>query len=142
MRRLIGTGAVLLCGCVPGFRSVYPGMTSEQVVTAMGRGPERTQLFDATYSAWYFDEDHCLLMQGNQVIDKQQSLVTDSVDTLLGGYQKELKAECVPPGVTRSNVQQKQVDTLLGSYRATEPPVAPPADAGPPPSTQAPPPAN
>lgn len=119
--KLVLAGAVA-AGCASGFKNLYPGMTGPQVVAAVGRGPERTELLAPDYTAWYYDADHCVLMRSGVLVDKQQTVTTDQVETFLGGYTRTVKAQCLPPNVQRSPTVEKTVDTVLGRVKTHEKP--------------------
>jgi hypothetical protein len=131
------TAPVVLVGCVAGFSSLYPGMSSEQVAGAMGRGPTRTEMFEGGYTAWYYGENECVLMQNNTLVDKQVSRRVQGVETPIVGYHDKELAQCLPPGVQRAPVVKHSVYSPLGTVsRETQEPIpaAPPGSGAPPPA--------
>jgi hypothetical protein len=104
-------------GCAPAFTRIYPGMTGDEVVKTMGRGPSRAESFNnSDYAAWYYGEDSCLLMKQNTVVAKEITQKGTAVNTPLGGYTELQRAQCVPPGTTTRG-SDRQVDTPFGGVR-------------------------
>ncbi|MBZ4371842.1 hypothetical protein [Corallococcus sp. AS-1-6] len=144
--------ALAATGCAtPAFEKLYPGMTAAQVADTMGRGPERAQEFADGSTAWYFDEDHCVLMRGHMLVAKSTTQTRTQVHTPVGSLKDATKAWCGPPGTDgrheqylktpfgtfKGNVDPAAVtDEVNNSVRAQQvPPASPPApDAGTPPA--------
>jgi hypothetical protein len=150
MRSLLLTSALALAtsGCAArGFEHLYPGMTAAQVADAMGRGPARAQEFGDGSAAWYFDEDHCVLMRDHLLVAKDTSRTRVAVKTPVATLKDQDKAWCGPPGTSADTPRQQTLQTPFGTFKGTVDPAAvteqvrnsvrsqqvPPAD--PPPST-------
>ena len=98
---LLAVMAVSAVGCAPGFRGIYPGMNGAEVTQAMGgRGPAQVQTFEQGYSSWYYNEDQCVLMKDNIVMNKDTSHSEGGVHVYgVGGFSMKQRAQCLPPGV-------------------------------------------
>jgi hypothetical protein len=110
----------LTAGCSNAFRQIYPGMSGAQVAEVMKSGPTRTEQFDGGYSAWYYGEDRCVLLEGDRVVSKQQSQKGDSVNTPFVTVNEKIRAQCLPPGVERVPEREVRIDTPLGGVHVEE----------------------
>ena len=114
-------GMLLLGACASTgsrFGKIYPGMSTDQVVQTMGKGPQKTEGFSDNYSAWYYNEDTCLLVQSDKVVSKS---VTEKQGALevwgLGGATERKLAECLPPGYKSTKKVQREVETPFGTLK-------------------------
>lgn len=101
----------LMAGCASRFRQIYPGMSGAQVASVMESGPTRTEQFEGGYSAWYYGEDQCVLLQEDKVVSKQETQQGSSVQAPLISVNETLRAQCLPPGVQRP--ARRDVDIYL-----------------------------
>ena len=86
--------------CVPGFRAIYPGMSSGQVAEAMGNGPTQVTPYENGYSSWFFNDDRCVLLKDNVVVSKATSHNQGGVHVAgIGGISFKQPAQCLPPGM-------------------------------------------
>jgi hypothetical protein len=116
----------LTAACSSPFKRIYPGMTEAQVSAVMEQAPSRTDLFEEDYAAWYYGEDHCLLLHEGVVVAKQQTEETAAVSTPVGTLREELRAQCLPPGVARPEQRKREIDIHLPDGRLHHPPGPPP----------------
>ncbi|RKG85496.1 hypothetical protein D7W82_19225 [Corallococcus sp. CA049B] len=115
--------ALAATGCAtPGFDKLYPGMTAAQVADTMGRGPERAQEFADGSAAWYFDEDHCVLMRDHVLVAKSTTQTHTAVRTPVGSLKDATKAWCGPPGTDGKHEQR--IETPFGTFKGTVDPAA------------------
>ncbi|MBN8232635.1 hypothetical protein JYK02_34470 [Corallococcus macrosporus] len=115
--------ALATTGCAArGFEKLYPGMTAAQVADTMGKGPARAQEFADGSSAWYFDEDHCVLMRGQVLVAKSTTETRTAVRTPMGKLEDEAKAWCGPPGTDGRHEQT--LETPFGTFKGTVDPAA------------------
>ncbi len=113
------------CATQKHFSRIYPGMTAEQVTKEMKKGPDKTNLFQEDYSAWYYGTDRCLLMKQGVVVSKNQTEEKRNVEVIVpqaggsgfGGYKEEIKAECIPPGVASNATTERTIMTPWGSIQ-------------------------
>lgn len=109
----------MIVSCASGgsrFGKIYPGMKAEQVVKDMEKGPSETQKFDDGYSAWYFGENHCLLMRNDKVVSKDKSETKGSIEVFgMGGVTQKRPAECVPPDHKRTKKIVRKIETPIGT---------------------------
>lgn len=123
MRTLPFSAAVALLAmagaCSSPFKHIYPGMTEAQVAALMEKAPSRTDVFEGDYAAWYYSEDRCVLLHEGIVVGKQQTEKTTAVRTPLGTLREEIRAQCLPPGISRPERRGREVDIRLpaGSIR-------------------------
>jgi hypothetical protein len=92
-------------------------MTQAQVVALMDEAPSRTDLFEEDYAAWYYSEDRCVLLHEGVVVAKQQTEKTMEVSTPLGTLREEIRAQCLPPGVSRPERRGREIDIRLPAGR-------------------------
>ncbi|NBD13424.1 MULTISPECIES: hypothetical protein [Corallococcus] len=117
--------ALAATGCAaPGFDKLYPGMTAAQVADAMGKGPARAQEFQDGSSAWYFDEDHCVLMRDQVLVAKSTTETRTAVRTPVGTLEDQDKAWCGPPGTDAQGRREQTVQTPFGTFKGTVDPAA------------------
>ncbi|RKG73990.1 hypothetical protein [Corallococcus terminator] len=117
--------ALATTGCATsGFEQLYPGMTPAQVANTMGRGPARAQEFQDSSSAWYFDEDHCVLMRDNVLVGKSTTQTRTAVHTPVGTLKDQDKAFCGPPGSEGNANREQTLQTPLGTFKGTVDPAA------------------
>ncbi len=107
--------ALLVLGgaCASPFKHVYPGMTEAQVAEVMEEAPSRTDVFEEDYAAWYYGEDRCLLLHEGVVVAKQQTEETTAVSTPIGSLREEIRAQRLPPGVSRPEQRGREIDIRL-----------------------------
>ncbi len=124
VQRMMQVSAVLLLplmvGCSSPFRHVYPGMTGAQVAEVMKAGPTRTEQFERGYTAWYYGEDRCVLLEDDKVVSKQQSQERDSVSTPFVTVNETVRAQCLPPGVERPQKREVEIQTPLGGIEVEQ----------------------
>lgn len=100
MRRFPFAAAVLFllaAGCASRFGRISTGMTSAEVAQVMQGEPSRTEELADGYRALYYGEDHCVLMQGDQVVSKAETRVRVVVASSAGAASERTPARCVPP---------------------------------------------
>ncbi|RKH63762.1 hypothetical protein [Corallococcus aberystwythensis] len=115
--------ALAATGCAaPGFEKLYPGMTAAQVADTMGKGPARAQEFGDGSAAWYFDEDHCVLMRDQVLVAKSTTETRTAVRTPVGTLEDQDKAWCGPPGT--DGRREQTVKTPFGTFKGTVDPAA------------------
>lgn len=105
------------CATSGGFDKLYPGMSSREVVEAMGDGPTRAQEFPDQSTAWYYGEDRCVLMRDDKVVSKATSKDTTSVDTPIVTVRDTSLALCAPEGYASPEKREQAIDTPFGTYR-------------------------
>jgi hypothetical protein len=102
-------------GCTSRFAKISPGMTSQQVNVLMERGPDRVRPYPVgEYSAWYYGDDQCLLMQSDKVVGKSETEENSRVYTPVGNVTTETKAQCAPPGFEQPAQTETKVYTPYG----------------------------
>ncbi|MFP2923808.1 hypothetical protein ACLESO_01070 [Pyxidicoccus sp. 3LG] len=118
--------AFIAAGCATsgGFDKLYPGMSSQAVVEAMGSGPSRAQEFPDTSTAWYYGEDRCVLMRDDKVVSKATSEDTTSVDTPIVSVRDTSKALCAPEGYASGEKREQAIDTPFGTIKGDLNPAA------------------
>ncbi|MFP2895565.1 hypothetical protein [Corallococcus sp. 4LFB] len=110
--------ALAATGCAtPGFEKLYPGMTAAQVADTMGKGPARAQEFPDGSSAWYFDEDHCVLMRDQVLVAKSTTETRTAVHTPVASLKQQDKAWCGPPGTDGRHEQR--IETPFGTFKGS-----------------------
>ncbi|NNB86253.1 hypothetical protein HI113_07605 [Corallococcus exiguus] len=115
--------ALATTGCAaPGFEKLYPGMTAAQVADTMGRGPARAQEFADGSAAWYFDEDHCVLMREHVLVAKSTTETRAAVRTPVASLEDATKAWCGPPGT--DGKREQRLETPFGTFKGTVDPAA------------------
>ncbi|MBZ4421739.1 outer membrane protein assembly factor BamE [Myxococcus sp. RHSTA-1-4] len=129
MRTSLLTAAALAfaaagCATSGGFDKLYPGMSSQQVVEAMGSGPSRAQEFPDKSTAWYYGEDRCVLMREDKLVAKATSEDNTSIDTPVVSVRDTSKALCAPEGYVSSEKRQQEIDTPFGTYKGNIDPSA------------------
>lgn len=107
------------CATSGGFDKLYPGMSSQQVVEAMGGGPSRAQEFPDQSSAWYYGEDRCVLMRDDKLVSKATSEDKTSIDVGLVSVRDTTKALCAPEGYASQEKREQEIDTPFGTFRGT-----------------------
>lgn len=112
------------CATSGGFDKLYPGMSSQQVVEAMGSGPSRAQEFPDKSSAWYYGEDRCVLMREDKLVSKATSEDTTSIDVGVVAVRDTTKALCAPEGYASKEKREQEIDTPFGTYRGNIDPSA------------------
>lgn len=88
---------LLALGCATRFGRIAPGMTSAEVAQLMQGEPTRTEQFEGDYTALYYGQDRCVLMQGDRVVDKDETRVRVIVASSAGAASERTPARCVPP---------------------------------------------
>ncbi|NMO14053.1 hypothetical protein HPC49_29005 [Pyxidicoccus fallax] len=117
--------AFAAAGCATsGFDKLYPGMSSHQVVEAMGSGPSRAQEFPDQSTAWYYGEDRCVLMREDKLVSKATSEDTTSIDVGVVAVRDTTKALCAPEGYAAKEKREQEIDTPFGTYRGNIDPSA------------------
>lgn len=115
--------ALATTGCAaPGFEKLYPGMTAAQVADTMGRGPARAQEFADGSAAWYFDDDHCVLMRDHVLVAKSTTQTRTAVSTPVGTLEDSARAWCGPPGTDGRH--DTTLETPFGTFKGTVDPAA------------------
>ncbi|QSQ25250.1 hypothetical protein JY651_10100 [Pyxidicoccus parkwayensis] len=112
------------CATSGGFDKLYPGMSSREVVDAMGHGPTRAQEFPDQSTAWYYGEDRCVLMREDKVVSKATSEDNTSVDTPIVSVRDTSRALCAPEGYAGKEKREQEIDTPFGTYRGNIDPSA------------------
>ncbi len=114
-------GVFVLSACATSgsrFGKIYPGMTSDQVVQTMGKGPDKTDAFPDNYASWYFGQDACILVQNDKVVGKSVSEEKGVLETFgYGGMSEKKKAECIPPGYKPTNKVERSIETPFGTIK-------------------------
>ena len=124
-RKTLLTALLVLAatGCAtPGFEKLYPGMTAAQVADTMGKGPARAQEFTDGSSAWYFDEDHCVLMRDHVLVAKSTTETRTELHTPVASLKSQSKAWCGPPG--SDGKHEQHLKTPFGTFKGTVDPAA------------------
>lgn len=117
---LIASGFLLMACASTGknFSRVYPGMSQPEVNKVMGKAPSKVEPFSDNYAAWYYDENHCLLLKDEKVLSKAQSEEKGSLEIFgLGGAGLKRLAQCLPPGQTQKEKVQRKIETPFGNFR-------------------------
>lgn len=121
VRRVIGLAVLvsltLTAGCASRFRQLYPGMSGAQVASTMESGPTRTEQFEGGYTAWYYGEDQCVLLQEDKVVSKQETQQGTAVNAPIISVRETLRAQCLPPGVERPERREVDINLPGGSLR-------------------------
>ncbi|MCP3103469.1 outer membrane protein assembly factor BamE [Myxococcus sp. K15C18031901] len=121
MRTLLLTAALAVaatgCASSGGFHKLYPGMTSQQVVEAMGSGPSRAQEFPDKSTAWYYGDDRCVLMRDDKLVTKATTEERTSVDTPIVSVRSTSKALCAPEGYDAEARSEQEIDTPFGTFK-------------------------
>lgn len=112
------------CATSGGFDKLYPGMSSQQVVEAMGNGPSRAQEFPDKSTAWYYGEDRCVLMREDKLVSKATSEDTASVDTPIVSVRDTSRALCAPEGYASQEKREQEIETPFGTYKGNIDPSA------------------
>ncbi len=98
------------------FGKLYPGMTRAQVNETMEKGPSDVKQFDDTYTAWFYGEDRCILLKGDEVLTKSSAKEKEKFNLLgLAGMKEKKPAECLPPGAASQAKKQRTIDTPFGT---------------------------
>ncbi|MFP2903657.1 hypothetical protein ACLESD_00995 [Pyxidicoccus sp. 3LFB2] len=105
------------CATSGGFDKLYPGMSSSQVVEAMGTGPSRAEEFPDKSTAWYYGDDRCVLMREDKLVTKATSTDTTSVDTPFVSMRDTEKALCAPEGHASKAKREKEIETPFGTIK-------------------------
>ncbi|RKH34662.1 hypothetical protein D7Y13_33500 [Corallococcus praedator] len=122
---MIAVLALAATGCATsGFEQLYPGMTPAQVASTMGKGPAHAQEYQDGSSAWYFDEDHCVLMRDNVLVAKSTTQTRTAVHTPVGSLKDQDKAFCGPPGAEGNANREQTLQTPFGTFKGTVDPAA------------------
>jgi len=128
MRTLLLTSALAItatgCASSGGFHKLYPGMSSQQVVEAMGSGPSRAQEFPDKSTAWYYGEDRCVLMREDKLVSKSTTEERSSVDTPIVSVRSTSKALCAPEGYAAEARSEQEIDTPFGTFKGNIDPAA------------------
>jgi hypothetical protein len=112
------------CATSGGFDKLYPGMSSKQVVEAMGSGPSRAQEYPDQSTAWYYGEDRCVLMREDKLVSKATSEDTTSIDMAVVSVRDTSKALCAPAGYATKEKREQEIETPFGTYRGNIDPSA------------------
>lgn len=117
MHRLLTAALLLASACAPGFRAIYPGMTTAEVTKAMGDlGPSTVTPFNDGYAAWYYGEDRCVLLRNDVVVSKATSYRQAGVSLPgVGSLSLKQPAECLPPGVQPRRTSEVNVGLPFGN---------------------------
>lgn len=118
---LLAASVAAATGCASSphakFESIYPGMTSEQVVESMRSGPTRTREYADGSNAWYYGEDLCVLLREDRVVSKQHSEKTETLSVMgVASLSETRQAFCAPPSEQTPQAVQK-LETPFGSVR-------------------------
>ena len=105
------------------FNTLYPGMSSHEVVQTMESGPSRAQEFSDGSTAWYYGEDHCVLIRQDKVVAKERTRDRTTVDALVVALKDSQKALCAPEGMGAARTEQ-QIVTPVGTFKGTIDPAA------------------
>ncbi|MCP3137503.1 outer membrane protein assembly factor BamE [Pyxidicoccus xibeiensis] len=105
------------CATSGGFDKLYPGMSSQQVVEAMGSGPSRAQEFPDKSTAWYYGEDRCVLMREDKVVTKATTEENTTVDAKVITLRDTTKAMCAPAEYATTPKREQQLDTPFGTIK-------------------------
>ncbi|ATB48712.1 hypothetical protein [Corallococcus macrosporus] len=117
--------ALAAAGCATsGFDKLYPGMSSHQVVEAMGSGPTRAQEFPDSSTAWYYGEDRCVLMREDKVVAKATSEDSTTLNTPVVSVRDTSKALCAPEGHASAEQREQTIETPFGSLKGNIDPKA------------------
>lgn len=128
MKKMVVLLCVLSLAACAGkrFSQITPGMTGDQVVKAMKKGPTEVKAYKDNYAAWYYsswgdDRSFCLLMQNDKVVSKQKDEDGTSVSVPgLGTYHERTLANCVPPGELAEDKTERSINlenTPFGKVR-------------------------
>ncbi len=117
---LVATG----CATSGGFDKLYPGMSSKEVVEAMGTGPSRAQEYPDRSTAWYYGEDRCVLMREDKLVAKATSENTTTVDTPVVSVRDTRKAYCAPEGYAHEQKREQEIETPFGTIKGDLDPAA------------------
>ncbi|MFH1654575.1 MAG: hypothetical protein ABIE74_11065 [Pseudomonadota bacterium] len=114
---LVSMLTVAACATTGGnFSKIYPGMTQSEVTKAMKKGPTFVKSFNDDYSAWYYNEDRCLLFEKDAVVGKDTSKNRNIVDVLgMTEITEKRGAICVPPNSSEKAKVERKFDTPFGS---------------------------
>ena len=112
------------CATSGGFDKLYPGMSSQQVVEAMGQGPSRAQEFPDKSTAWYYGDDRCVLMREDKLVSKATSEDNTAIDVGVVAVRDTTKALCAPEGHASKEKREQEIDTPFGTYRGNIDPSA------------------
>jgi hypothetical protein len=105
-------------GCATsGFDKLYPGMSSQQVVEAMGSGPSRAQEFPDSSTAWYYGDDRCVLMREDKLVSKATSEENAAINTPIVSVRDTTKALCAPEGYAAQEKREQEIDTPFGTFK-------------------------
>jgi hypothetical protein len=119
--RLLAMLTIMMVSCASTgskFGKLYPGMTSDQVVQTMEKGPSKVEQFPEGYASWYYGENHCLLMKEEKIITKSQTEEKEVIGIPeLGGMKEKKKAECIPPYMKSAKKVEREVETPFGTIR-------------------------
>jgi hypothetical protein len=102
--------------CTSHFARVGPGMTVGEVTEVMHRQPSRIEQHAEGYSAWYYDQDRCILLKDDRVVGKAEEVDQASVGTPFGGLVVTRPAVCAPPfeaQTANSNVRLYLPSTVI-----------------------------
>ena len=117
--------ALAAAGCATsGFDKLYPGMSSHQVVDAMGSGPTRAQEFPDSSTAWYYGEDRCVLMRDDKLVAKATTEDSTTINTPVVSVRDSAKALCAPEGYASSEKREQVIDTPFGTLKGNIDPKA------------------
>ncbi|WP_426730723.1 hypothetical protein [Myxococcus faecalis] len=121
MRTVLLVAALAASGCAGpgGFQKLYPGMTSREVVEAMGQGPTRAHEFPDRSSAWYYGDDQCVLMREDKLVAKSTTRERTAVDTPIVSIRDTAKAVCAPEGYAIETRGEQRIDTPFGSFKGS-----------------------
>ncbi|AKQ65562.1 putative lipoprotein [Myxococcus hansupus] len=117
--------ALATVGCATsGFDKLYPGMSSHQVVEAMGSGPSRAQEYPDSSTAWYYGDDRCVLMRDDKLVAKATSEDNATINTPMVSVRDTSKALCAPEGYAAAEQRQQTIETPFGSLKGNIDPKA------------------
>ncbi|MBI2081931.1 MAG: hypothetical protein HYT76_00020 [Deltaproteobacteria bacterium] len=123
---ILGVAIMALAACAAGpkWDKIVPGMTGQMVMTEMKGGPSRIDPYAEGYSAWFYGEHSCILMQDDKVVSKELSEEKGGIRLFKLGASKEIKkAGCVPPGqqrAVRGGTVERGTATPFGTIKQSE----------------------
>ncbi|WP_164018779.1 hypothetical protein [Pyxidicoccus trucidator] len=112
------------CATSGGFDKLYPGMSSQQVVEAMGTGPSRAEEYPDKSTAWYYGEDRCVLMREDKLVSKATSDEKAALNTPVVSVRDTAKAYCAPEGHAQKVKREQEIETPFGTIKGDLNPAA------------------
>jgi hypothetical protein len=99
-----------------GFQYIYPGMTRNEVVDTMGKGPSEAVNYEAGYVAWFYGKDKCVLLLEGEVVSKEVTQTKTNMSAFGLKAKERILAECAPPG-QRSGTKEQSIKTPFGIFK-------------------------